>query len=446
MHPNRGDLGIRSLWCGDGPSGPTTARSTTRRVTIAALATALTVASSLGLAGVGQAAEAVSFNNGSNVGDEKEQQAVAAAVQQHLLSIPGSAIAITKPSPDDPGKSIVTTYYVGQADKATGRLVGPDTQFQLDSQTKTFTAALLALRIAQGKAGLNDTAQSHIQANSGATVPTLPSPGGPPITLGELVTHRSGLADYPVNLGAGCDAEATYDVAKLGAGLGLPNSMVFEPGTDWLYSDWGYGLLGSVLTTPFGNADSTFAEAVAKELTGPLLMADTKLETEPNPNLTVLYDDGVPTCYRNNTAALAGAGGLVSTAEDMAKWAVATMGRGPGTLAPTLKKTLEYIAPGKPGTDMQMGMAWQLYPALPVELPYALKNGSGAGSQSVTELVPTTGWSVTVLANDGKATPVAVADQLRRQLSAGGAVPALPAGSSGNTGSSWNINPNPFGS
>ncbi|WP_107984756.1 serine hydrolase domain-containing protein [Rhodococcus sp. OK519] len=428
---------------GDRDGRFTTAR---RRIAVATAAFALgaSLAVSVGTAPVAGAV-APTFNPGSRPGNASEVAAVTEAVRNHLAGTAGAAIAIVKPSPDNPAVSITTTYYFGDADKSGPIAVGPQTRFEIGSQTKTFTAALLAQQIQQGNLALNDNAQRLVPTDADVTVP---SRDGKQITLRELAAHRSGLQRDPANMGGGCAAEANYDAAKLAEGLKDPGALDFTPGTDWLYSNWGFGLLGSLLTNAFEPGKPAYGEVVKRELTVPLGMSHTELEPAANPSLAVPYSGGVPVCYHDNTGTIAGAGGLVSTVEDMAIWAEATMGRGSNPLAPTLKTTLDRIASGPAGNDMQMGMAWQLYPALPTsEFPaYAYKDGTTQGSQSATELVPSEDWAVTVLTNERNANPSAVADQLREQLATAGSDEPVPAGSSGNTGSFWNIGRIPFGS
>ena len=182
-------------------------------------ATAFTLAATASLAlttatAPASAATPVLPNPGSVIGDPWELQTVmraAAAVVDH--SAPGMSIAIVKPDPHQPGESITTTYYFGLADKENKHKVGPQTQFEIASETKTFTGALLAKRIYRGLAELDDPAQDYEQ---NVTFPTM---DGSAITLGDLVTHRSGLTDDPGNLHAGCpgddpecvDAKALYN-------------------------------------------------------------------------------------------------------------------------------------------------------------------------------------------------------------------------------------------
>ncbi len=131
------------------------------------------------------------------------------------------------------------------------------------------------------------------------------------------------------------------------------------------------------------------------------------------------YANGNPTDLWNNTGALAGGGGLISTAADMAKWVAATLGYGDEPLVPVLQSMLDPI-PGVAPTkmpNMQMGMAWQLFPPQNgINRPYAFKDGGASGMTSATYLVPSEGWGVTVMANGDSEHTDGVALDLMREL------------------------------
>lgn len=353
-----------------------------------------TVVAACLLPGGGTATAAPTLNPGSTPGGSHEMDVVATAATTILSKdAKGVAIAIVKPG-IGPNGSVTTTYYFGAADAATNRLVGPDTQFEIASETKTFTAALLAKALAEGKVQIDDPVSKWVPAGT-----TVPSKDGQVITLRDLVTHRSGLAADPPNL---TPNKANYTVELLWAGLNNAQ-LQSTPGTTWLYSDWGFGLLGTVLSNILmpGHAQPPFKDVVAQNLAGPLGLASTAIETH-TADLAKGYDANGPAPYWDNTAALAGGGGLISTINDMALWASTNLGIGVNPLAQLLPSTVQYQAGGQSGTDMTMGMAWQLYPhAVDFPVSYAFKNGGSTGFSSATFLVPSKKWAVTVLSNGG---------------------------------------------
>jgi serine-type D-Ala-D-Ala carboxypeptidase/endopeptidase len=330
------------------------------------------------------------LNPGSEPGSAREHDLVTTAAEEILASTAkGVAIAIVKPGMG-PDFAVTTTYYFGAADVAANRLVGPTTQFEIASETKTYTGALLAQALAAGLVQLDDPVSKWVPAPH-----TVPSLDGAVITLRDLATHRSGLADDPPNLGN----KADYTVEKLWEGLDNAQ-LLSKPGSTWLYSDWGFGLLGTVLANLFmpNQPQPPFGPVVTENLTAPLGLDSTLLEI-PTPDRAVGYNENGPAPYWNNTAALAGGGGLLSNATDMADWCRATLGIGLDPLAFLLPTELLPLAKGEDNKD-GMGMAWQLYPnAIDFPVPYAYKNGGSSGFSSATFLVPSTKWAITVLSN-----------------------------------------------
>lgn len=387
---------------------------TSRRQFISVAGLAATAVITLATSSTASAAGPTAPNPGSRVGDPAEAQAVQRVAETLLNSgVPGLAFAIVKPDEKNRKASVTTTYHYGHADVENGVRVTPRTQFEIASETKTFTAALLAKLIAQGEVGLDDLASKYSDGN-----PLPKGSGGEEITLRQLVTHRSGLSDDPPNLSAGCadptqsctDEKAKYTKAMLWEGLEDPRALEFSPGSHWLYSDFGFGLLGTLMADKIipGQEKPPFAAAVAREITDPLGMMGTVIESKATDLAVSYYLDGTRAPLWNNTGAIAGGGGLVSTAEDMSIWAATTLGYGNSPLKPVLTSMLEQIdtqAPENPAFGM--GMAWQLQPPTP-NFPqrFAKKNGDSSGSNCITLLVPDSGWSITILANGGNAAMV----------------------------------------
>jgi D-alanyl-D-alanine-carboxypeptidase/D-alanyl-D-alanine-endopeptidase len=149
--------------------------------------------------------------------------------------------------------------------------------FEIGSITKTFTTALLARRILDGTLEPEEAVQPYLPGDR----VTLPTRDGEEITFIRLATHRSGLpqrvqdSDYPkppgfnpLNWYAAYTTDHIYDY--------LTNyvELVFTPGSDWLYSNTGMGLLGHVL----GLIDGTSYETlVSREMFDVLGMDNSSL-------------------------------------------------------------------------------------------------------------------------------------------------------------------------
>ncbi len=209
-----------------------------------------------------------------------------------------------------------------------GSAVTATTQFEIGSNTKTFTSALLSYMITQNKISLDDDLQAF--APTGTTVT---SANGEQITIADLVTDEGGLPDDPPNLAGDCTAPCTplqnYTEPLMWDAVTDPIGLT--PGANWQYSDFGNGLLGTVLANIYDphQAAPPYNQALATLVTGPLGMSSTYLE-RATPQLATGYKylSGVQTRtkYWDNTGAMAGGGGLISDLDDMTTWVEAQSG------------------------------------------------------------------------------------------------------------------------
>ena len=141
--------------------------------------------------------------------------------------------------------------------------------------TKVFTALLLADMAERGEVRLSDPAASCLPGWPGGT-------GS--VTLADLATHTSGLPRLPRSLLASAllhprDPYARYPAARfvraarraLRAGSG---------GSPYVYSNFGYGLLGYLLGQAAGTGYQTL---VTTRICGPLGLPDTTFEVPGRP-------------------------------------------------------------------------------------------------------------------------------------------------------------------
>lgn len=186
--------------------------------------------------------------------------------------------------------------------------------FEIGSITKTFTGALLAQMVLRGEVGLDDPVARYLP--SGVEVP---SRDGQEITLLDLATHRSGLPLWgrhvdeppdPRDPWAGYTVESMY---RFLAGHELER----VPGTEYHYSNLGFGLLGHVLARVAG---TTYPELLRSRILEPLGMESTRYEIPDSLAswMTVGQESNATVAVESD--ARRGAGGLFSTASDMTKW------------------------------------------------------------------------------------------------------------------------------
>jgi CubicO group peptidase (beta-lactamase class C family) len=197
----------------------------------------------------------------------------------------------------------------GVQDTDLNRPVTADTRFRIASMSKAFTAhSILQLRDA-GKLRLDDPVTKHIpETRSWAQV----------ITIADLLHHTAGfVTDDPWGDRQQPLPEADF-TKMLKAGVPFSTS----PGTRYEYSNFGYAMLGRIISNV---TRRNFAQTIKARIFDPLGMANTTYEVGDVP------DDRLARGYRwENDAWLAepsmahGAfgsmGGIVTSANDYAKW------------------------------------------------------------------------------------------------------------------------------
>jgi CubicO group peptidase (beta-lactamase class C family) len=195
-----------------------------------------------------------------------------------------------------------------------------DTQYRIGSITKIFTAVLVLGLRDEGRLDLDDLVVDHL--------PGLDLPG---VRMRALLGQASGLQREPD--GRWWERHAGGGVDELLAGVG-PHKLAFGPYQRYHYSNLGYGLLGAVVERHTGG---TWWEAVRTRLLEPLGMRRTTYQaSEPfargyvaHPWHHTLREEP-----REDHGAMAPAGQLWSTVDDLAQLAAALAGHRPEVLAP----------------------------------------------------------------------------------------------------------------
>lgn len=147
----------------------------------------------------------------------------------------------------------------------------PDGVHQIGSVTKVCTGLLLALEVVEGALTL--------ETRVGELLPELTGPIGG-VTLGQLVTHTSGLPRLPPGMwrkafgAAARDPYADLDESALLAAVAGTSP---RPTSRPRYSNLGFGLLGTALTRHRG---TTYGALVRDRVTGPLGMTATDVHVE----------------------------------------------------------------------------------------------------------------------------------------------------------------------
>jgi CubicO group peptidase (beta-lactamase class C family) len=233
-----------------------------------------------------------------------------------------------------------------------------DSIFEIGSISKTFTGLILAQMVQQGKVKFDEPVRELLPPG------TVAKPTGAEITLLDLATQHSGLPRMPDNF-APADKDNPYaDYRSANLYAFLKKQGVAKPAKpEFLYSNLGVGLLGQALSDRAGIA---YPLLLKQEVTTPLNLKDTvvTLSAEQESRFISGHDGEHKPAHAWDLDALAGAGAIRSTANDMLTYLEAQLhpdkvnASGPegATLAAALDATHELRAESVPG--MQIGLAW----------------------------------------------------------------------------------------
>lgn len=218
--------------------------------------------------------------------------------------IPGLSLAIIRN-----GVILKSTGY-GVANLELNVPVHPDTVFQIGSISKQFTAAGILLLWEDGKIDPDAHASDYLEG-----LPT----AWDGITLRHMLTHTSGLKE--VTELPGFSYRTDYSQDKL-LDLMAPHPLDFSPGEKWCYSNTGYVLLGWILEKVSGQS---YGDFLTERIFSPLGMENTQaiVSDQIVPHRASGYcRQGRGHCKGEplRPQVIAGAGGLLSTALDIAKW------------------------------------------------------------------------------------------------------------------------------
>ena len=205
---------------------------------------------------------------------QSNDQQASAKIDQYVKAemrkykIPGVSLAVLRN-----GKITILKSY-GLANVELGVPVKPETIFQSGSIGKQFTAAAVMILVQEGKLSLDDKLSKHL--------PDAPE-AWRDITIRHLLTHTSGLGDYPdeINLRADYTEDEYLRIFKKAP-------LNFAPGTRWDYSNVGYVTLGILIRRLTGKF---YGDFLCENLFGPLQMSTARAISEADiiPNRAAGY-------------------------------------------------------------------------------------------------------------------------------------------------------------
>ncbi len=268
-------------------------------------------------------------------------------------NIPGVAVAVAKD-----GHLILARGY-GYADKESKTPVQPDMLFRIASITKPITSATVLRLVEQGKLHLDDRFSEILRPEF--PLPKKADPRLRKITLRNLLQHTGGWDRESTNY------DPMGDAGHIATALGLTPPVTardiirymlarpldFDPGTKYIYSNFGYCMLGRVIEKVIGTRQ-TYEAYVQTHVLAPMGIHDMRIghsllsgrapnevkyyEMAGNGQAPSVFPGGgdVPAPYGSfSIEAMDSHGGWIASAIDLTRFFTALDGhRGPALLSP----------------------------------------------------------------------------------------------------------------
>jgi CubicO group peptidase (beta-lactamase class C family) len=266
---------------------------------------------------------------------------------QRAARAPGIAAAIVQQG------ALTWSDSAGLADVEAGVEPTVDTQYQIGSITKTFTAALVLQLRDLGKLDLDDRLDRH-----------LPEVAHGDVTLRRMLSHLSGLRREPAAGPGGEIWESLQDPGRDELVAGVERAgKVLDPGRLWHYSNLAFALLGEVAARGFG---MPWEQALRERLLEPLGMRRTTtapVEPAAKGYLVEPYSDAARPEPRLVLRGTAPAGQLWSTPADVTRWATFLADPDPAVLEPATLAEMRHpqVIADLDGWTLAWGLGLMLY-------------------------------------------------------------------------------------
>ena len=309
--------------------------------------------------------------------------------------VPGCAVGIDL----NDGHPLFRSY--GSSDLEHGIAINPSTVFEAGSVSKQFTAASVILLVEQGKLAFFDDVRKYL--------PELPDYGSV-ITIDQLLGHTSGLRDWgEVEAIAGWPRTSrVYSLTDTLDITARQQSLNYQPGTAWSYTNTGYNLLAIIIERV---SKQTLAQFSHDHLFAPLGMTHTQWRD----NFRRVVPDRAVAYYLNKDMYQQlmpfedtyGHGGLLTTVGDLLLWNHALTD---GKLDQFVTKELTQVTTLNNGksTSYARGLFLNTYHNS-LEISHS---GATAGYRTWLGRFPDEHVSIAMLCNAGDVKPVALAHKV----------------------------------
>ncbi len=243
--------------------------------------------------------------------------------------------------------------------------------FEIGSISKVFTASLLAALVAEGSVLLDDPVNDYLPFSIRDSIRP---------TFRQLANHTSGLPRMPSNFEDGIPFDPAnpyrnYGPDHLEEYLAKQVKLAYQPEERSEYSNLGAGLLAYTLAQMTGLDYQQLLEKYLFSNYG--MTASTTRREDVESNLVVGLDQNGKETSSWDFSVMVGAGGILSTTQDLGQFALAQFDDSNGELKLTRMPTFEV------NERLAVGLGWHIVKPSPGTELYCHNGGTGGYSSSL---------------------------------------------------------------
>ena len=300
-------------------------------------------------------------------------------------SVPGVSVAVVQDG------ELVWSAGFGMADLENFVPATSFTLFRLGSISKPITATAILQLAERGKLDLDAEVQKYC--------PAFPKKEWP-ITTRELLGHLGGIRHYNPDGKGDIPEDSAKHFASMEESLQIfaGDPLVAKPGTKFHYSTYGYTVLGCILE---GAAAEKYVDYVKENIFEPAGMAETQADNFFTivPHRSRWYHKDKAGVVQNagvlDSSYKIPGGGLISSADDMARFEIATMAN--KLLKPTTRDVMWTPQQAADGSHNGYALGWGTQKKYGLAL--VEHTGGQQGTSTSIILVPARRAGIVVLAN-----------------------------------------------
>jgi CubicO group peptidase (beta-lactamase class C family) len=299
--------------------------------------------------------------------------------------IPGLGVAVAV------DHRIVWSEAFGYADLENRIPATAQTMFRIGSVSMPLTSVAVGLSMQRGRLNLAADVRSY--------VPSFPQKRYP-FTVEQLAGHLAGIRHYQ---GDEFRSATRYRTVQDGLAIFARDTLLFEPGTRFAFSTYGWTLVSAVLESVTGTG---FLDLMHQEVFEPLRLRHTGPDWPDTvmPNRAQFYEQADDGSIRvapgvDNSYKWAG-GGFVASPEDLARFGLALLP--PGVLDSTITNRLWTSLRTQDGVETGYGIGWAVGRDAD-ERRVVSHTGSSVGGRAILLIYPDERVVVAIATNLGGA-------------------------------------------